>query len=93
MSAMLACLSKHAGPCGVSVSKTVRFASVGCDLAGENQVLAGKAGAIDVVMAVMRAHAGHAGVLERACGAIWNICVNNGAFEFYVCLCSFHELF
>ena len=32
-------------------------------MAGENQVLAGKAGAIDAVVAVMRAHIDNAGVL------------------------------
>ena len=49
-------------------------------IAGENQVLAGKAGAIDAVVAAMRAHVGNAGVLEQACWAMWNICVN-GAFD------------
>ena len=42
-------------------------------IAGENQVLAGKAGAIDAVVAAMRAHVGNAGVLEQACGA--RVCV------------------
>ena len=46
---------------------------------GENQVLAGKAGAIDAVVAAMRAHVGNAGVSEQACGAMSSICVN-GAF-------------
>jgi hypothetical protein len=41
--------------------------------------LAGKAGAIDAVVAVMRAHVGNAGVSEPACGAMLNICFN-GAF-------------
>ena len=43
-------------------------------VAGENQVLAGKAGAIDAVVAAMRAHVGNAGVSEEACGAMINIC-------------------
>ncbi len=47
-------------------------------MSGENQVLAGKAGAIDAVVAVMRAHVGNAGVLEQACRAMRNICGNNG---------------
>ncbi len=45
-------------------------------MAGENQVLAGKAGAIDAVVAAMRAHVGNAGVSEPACGAMWNICIS-----------------
>ena len=48
-------------------------------MAGENRVLAGKAGAIDAVVAAMRAHVGNAGVLEQACWAMCNIC-NNGEF-------------
>ena len=39
-------------------------------MAGENQVLAGKAGAIDAVVAAMRAHVGNAGVSEQACLAL-----------------------
>ena len=34
--------------------------------AGENQVLAGKAGAIDAVVAAMRAHVGNSGVSVQA---------------------------
>ena len=49
-------------------------------VAGENQVLAGKVGAIDAVVAAMRAHVGNAGVLEHVCGAMGNICANNGQF-------------
>ena len=40
---------------------------------------AGKAGAIDAVVAILRAHTGHAGVSEYACRAMNNICAN-GAF-------------
>ena len=47
---------------------------------GENQVLAGKAGAIDAVVEAMRAHVDNAGVSEQACWAIRNICADNGAF-------------
>ena len=46
---------------------------------GENKMLAGKAGAIDAVVTVMRAHVGNAGVSEQACRAMSNICVNKGA--------------
>ena len=48
-------------------------------MAGENKVLAGKAGAIDAVVAVMRAHVGHAGVSEKACGAMVCFCFKNSA--------------
>jgi hypothetical protein len=48
-------------------------------IAGENKVLAAKAGAIDAVVAAMRAHVGNAGVSEQACRAMWKICIN-GAF-------------
>ena len=47
---------------------------------GGNKVLAGKAGAIDAVVAAMRAHVGNADVSEQACWAMWSICVKNGAF-------------
>ncbi len=40
----------------------------------ENAMLAGKAGAIDAVVAAMRTHVDHAGVSEQACGALMNIC-------------------
>ena len=54
--------------------------SSGCyDLAGENRASAGT-GAIDALVAVMRAHVGNAGVLEQACCAMRNICEDNGAF-------------
>ena len=39
-------------------------------------MLAGKAGAIDAVLAAMRAHADNAGVLEQACWAMQNIIIN-----------------
>ena len=45
-------------------------------LSDENWVLAVKAGAIDAVVAAMRAHVDNAGVSEQACEAMWNICVN-----------------
>ena len=56
-------------------------------MAGENKVLAGKAGAIDAVVAAMRAHVGNAGVLEQACRAMNNICANNGALGVGHLLC------
>ena len=42
-------------------------------------MLAGQAGAIDAVVAVMWAHVANAGVSEHACLAMINIC-DNGAF-------------
>ncbi len=48
-------------------------------MAGENKVFAGEAGAIDALVAAMRAHVGNAGVSKQACGAMQEICVNNGA--------------
>ena len=47
---------------------------------GENRVLAGKAGAIDTVVAAMRAHVGNVGVSAHACMAMCNICKKNGVF-------------
>ena len=45
-------------------------------LTGENKVLAGRAGAIDAVVAAMRTHVGNAGVSQYACWAMSNICIN-----------------
>ena len=47
-------------------------------VAGDNQVLAGKAGAIDAVVATMRAHVANGGVSQQACLAMRNICFDNG---------------
>ena len=56
---------------------------------GENEVLAGKAGAIDAVVAAMRAHVGNAGVSQWACSAMCNICVNGAFGVYHVCVeCS-----
>ena len=49
-------------------------------MAGENRVLAGEAGAIDAVVAAMRAHVGDADASIEACGAMSYICAKNGAF-------------
>ena len=62
--------------------------------AGENKVLAGKAGAIDAVVAAMRAHVDNAGVAEQACLAMRNVCLRNGAAARVFCLqmnsCAVH---
>ncbi len=60
-------------------------------MADENKLLAGKAGAIDAVVAAMRAHVGNAGVSGHACRALWNICLNGalGVCCVYVCVYVF----
>ena len=59
-------------------------------VADENQEFAGKAGAIDAVVAIMRAHVGNAGVLGPECWAMRIICANgafaSGAACVFVCL-------
>ena len=67
----LLCVCHDAAGCHVIVC----FATV-----DENKVLAGKAGAIDAVVAAMRAHVGNAGLSEQACETISIFCVNIGAF-------------
>ena len=52
--------------------------------ADENQGLFGEAGAIDALVATMRAHVGNAGVMEAASQAITNICFQNGAFVIHL---------
>ncbi len=54
---------------------------VACDCAVENAVLAVRAGAIDAVVAVMRAQVANAGVLEQACLALGNICEDIGTLS------------
>ena len=48
---------------------------------GENQALAVKAGAIDALVAAMRAHVGNADVTRQVCNAITIFCVTNGAIH------------
>jgi hypothetical protein len=40
-----------------------------------------KAGAIDAVVAAMRAHVGNAGLAQQACTTMRNMCFNNGALH------------
>ncbi len=57
-------------------------------MAGESQVLAGKAGAIDAVVTAMRAHVDNAGVSEFGCRAMINICFSNSEFGVgWLCVC------
>ncbi len=62
-------------------------------MSGENEVFAGKAGAIDAVVAVMRAHAGNTGVLEQACRAMCIVSINSEfCVGWFVCVCSLSEV-
>jgi hypothetical protein len=47
--------------------------------ADKTRVLAGKVGAIDAVLAIMRAHADNAGVFEQACLTMKHVCCEVGA--------------
>ena len=42
----------------------------------DNEVMAGRAGAIDVIVSAMKTHSNNAGVCEAGCGALKNITVN-----------------
>ena len=42
----------------------------------DNQVKAGRAGAIDVIVSAMKTHSNNAGVCEQGCGALSNITAN-----------------
>ena len=55
-------------------------------MAAENQLMAGKAGAIKAVVAAMRIHAGNGRVLETACWAIVGLSLKNGAFMVWLCM-------
>ena len=64
---------------GTSCMLFLICSSVCSHLAGDNAVLAGEVGAIDAVVAVMRAHVANDGVLEAACLALRILCSTNGA--------------
>jgi hypothetical protein len=51
-------------------------------IADKNAELAGKAGAMDTLVEVMRAHIDNAAVMEPACGALCTISTVEGAFQF-----------
>ena len=42
----------------------------------DNKVMAGRAGAIDVIVSAMKTHSNNAGVCENGCWALWIITVN-----------------
>ena len=42
----------------------------------DNKVMAGRAGAIDVIVSAMKTHSNNAGVCEQGCGALGNIIMN-----------------
>ena len=56
-------------------------------MAGRNAVLAVKAGAIDVVVAAMRAHVGNADVSKQGSQAIVIMCFNNGVVHNFALAC------
>ena len=47
----------------------------------DNQVMAGRAGAIDVIVSAMKTHINNAGVCEQGCGALCSITFNNGTSQ------------
>ena len=66
----------------IVMAVTVAGVGAGCWCSGKNQVLSAKAGAIDALVAVMRAHVGgDAGVLVQVCEAIGRLCKYNGAWS------------
>ena len=46
-----------------------------------NQVIAGREGAISVVLSVLTKHVSSESVCHTACGALRNITVNSGVFD------------
>ena len=46
-------------------------------MVGKSKALASQVGAIEAVVAVLRAHVGDANVSKKACGALRNICINS----------------
>ena len=47
----------------------------------DNQVIAGREGAISVVLSVINKHISSESVCTRACSALWNITANDGMFD------------
>ena len=47
----------------------------------DNQVIAGREGAISVVLSVINKHVSSESVCNSACGALHNITVNAGVFD------------
>ena len=51
------------------------------NITADNQMRAGKEGAIEVVLNVMRTHSKNAGVCEVGCRALWSITANGKQIE------------
>ena len=47
----------------------------------DNEVIAGREGAISVVLSVLNKHVSSESVCKSACGALWNITDNDGVFD------------
>ena len=50
----------------------------------DNQVIAGREGAISVVLCVLNKHISSEPVCNSACAALWNITCNPGFFNYHV---------
>ena len=50
------------------------------DTTTDNRVIAGREGAISVVLSVLNKHVSSESVCSSACYALWNITVNDGVF-------------
>ena len=58
------------------MTTTTRCNDTFTGLTDDNQVKAGRAGAIDVITSAMKTHSNNAGVCEAGCWALKNITVN-----------------
>ena len=52
-------------------------------IVAKNRELAGRAGAIDALVAVIRVHIDNAAVSREAISALRNVCCNNGSFKMF----------
>ena len=64
-----------------TITTTTRCNDTFTGFTADNQVKAGRAGAIDVIISAMKTHSNNAGVCEKGCGALWNITANNGTSQ------------
>ena len=60
---------------------TTRCNGISLGFIADNQVKAGRAGAIDVIVSAMKTHSNNAGVCEAGCWALINITFNNGTSQ------------
>ena len=58
------------------MTTTTRCNGIPLGFTADNQVKAGRAGAIDVIVSAMKTHSNNADVCEAGCGALRNITVN-----------------